>query len=199
VSVRILAFSDLHRDRRRAAKLAEMAGEADVVVGAGDFASFRLGLDRTIDALRPIGVPTVLVPGNNESDAAQGRASAGWPSAVVLHGSGRVIGGVPFFGLGGGVPPTPFPWSFDLSEEEARARLAECPPDAVLVVHSPPRGYVDEAFGRHLGSEAILTAIEDRHPRVALCGHIHQAWGQEARIGSTSVINVGPDGRFVDV
>jgi Icc-related predicted phosphoesterase len=197
--MRILAFSDLHRDRRRATNLAEMASDADVVVGAGDFASFRLGLDRTIDALRPIDVPTVLVPGNNESDNALWRASGGWPNAVVLHGSGRVIGGVPFFGLGGGVPPTPFPWSFDLSEEEAEARLADCPQDAVLVVHSPPRGHVDEAFGRHLGSEAILGVIEAKRPRLVICGHIHQAWGQEARVGETRVLNVGPNGLFLDV
>jgi Icc-related predicted phosphoesterase len=197
--MRILAFSDLHRDRRRAAKLAEMATEADVVVGAGDFASFRLGLDRTIDALRPIEAPTVLVPGNNESDDALWRTSAGWPSAVVLHGSGRDIGGVPFFGLGGGVPPTPFPWSFDLSEDEAEARLADCPVQAVLVVHSPPRGYVDEAFGRHLGSEAILRVIEAKKPRLAICGHIHQAWGQEAVVGDTRVVNAGPEGLFLEV
>ena len=197
--MRILAFSDLHRDRRRARRLVQMAGEADVVVGAGDFASFRLGLDRTIDSLREIDVPVILVPGNNESDNALWRASGGWPSAVVLHGSGRVIDGVPFFGLGGGVPPTPFPWSFDLSEEEADARLAECPDGAVLAVHSPPSGYVDEAFGRHLGSEAILRAIERRRPRLVVCGHIHQAWGQEARIGETRVVNVGPEGAFLDV
>ena len=32
----------------------------------------------------------------------------------------------------GGVPPTPFPWSFDLSEDEAAAKLESCP--AVLIV-----------------------------------------------------------------
>jgi Icc-related predicted phosphoesterase len=197
--MRILAFSDLHRDRRRAAHLAELASEADVVVGAGDFASFRLGLDRTIDALRSIAVPAVLVPGNNETDAALWRACAGWSSAIVLHGEGREIDGVPFFGLGGGVPPTPFPWSFDLTEEEAASRLAGCPVGAVLVVHSPPKGHVDEAFGRHLGSEAILETIETKRPRVAVCGHIHQCWRQEAMVGATRVINLGPEGQLIEL
>ena len=41
--VRILAFSDLHRDLDQAASLVEMSGEADVVIGAGDFASIHEG------------------------------------------------------------------------------------------------------------------------------------------------------------
>ena len=169
------------------------------MIGAGDFASMHLGLDRTIDTLSAIEVPTVLVPGNAESDASLWRACANWSSATVLHGAGAEIGGVQFFGLGGGVPPTPFPWSFDLEEEEAAEKLAGCPEGAVLVVHSPPKGYVDRALGRHLGSESILRAIEQKRPVLAVCGHIHQAWGEEATVGTSRVVNLGPGGRLLDV
>ena len=44
-----------------------MSAEADVVIGAGDFASVHEGLEETIDALAAIETPTVLVPGNNET------------------------------------------------------------------------------------------------------------------------------------
>jgi uncharacterized protein len=197
--MRLLAFSDLHRDRDRAATLVEFAGEADVVIGAGDFASVHIGLNSMIDELRAITKPAVLVPGNNETDAALWRACAGWEAAIVLHGEAREIDGVQFFGLGGGVPKTPFPWSFDLSEEEAASLLESCPEGAVLVTHSPPKGYVDKAYGRSLGSEAVLRAIERTRPALAICGHIHQSWGEEATIGTTRVVNVGPDGTFFDV
>ena len=83
------------------------------------------------------------------------------------------------------MPPTPFPWSFDLSEDEAAAKLTCCPEQAVLVVHSPPKGYVDEVHGRHLGSSSVLEAIERKHPVLVVCGHIHQCWGGEAAIGTT--------------
>jgi Icc-related predicted phosphoesterase len=197
--MRLLAFSDLHRDLKRARRLTELAADADVVVGAGDFASVRLGLERTIDALSPISKPTILVPGNNESEASLWRAAASWSNAVVLHGEGHEVDGTRFFGLGGGVPPTPFPWSFDLTEDEAARALAGCPADAVLVVHSPPKGHVDQAFGRHLGSQAILHAIEDKRPRLVVCGHIHQAWGQESSVDGTRVVNLGPDGTFFEI
>ena len=65
--MKLLAFSDLHRDVGQAARLVEMSAQADVVIGAGDFASIHEGLEDTIGALRPISVPTLLVPGNNES------------------------------------------------------------------------------------------------------------------------------------
>ncbi len=197
--MRLLAFSDLHRDRDQARALTKLAEDADVVIGAGDFGSFRFGLPGVIDVLRTIAAPTVLVPGNAESDTALWRACAGWESATVLHGEGTEIGGVQFYGLGGAVPPTPLPWSFDLEEDEAAARLEACPEGAVLVVHAPPKGYVDEVRGKSYGSEAILRAIERRHPVLAVCGHIHQSWGREAMIGPTRVVNVGPEGRFFDV
>ena len=198
-ALRLLAFSDLHRDRRRAERLAELARDADVVIGAGDFASIRLGLERTLEPFLGLDTPAVLVPGNNESDSALWRACADWSAARVLHGEGTEIDGVQFFGLGGGVPVTPFPWSFDLNEDEAAAKLEHCPEGAVLVSHSPPKGYVDEAHGRHLGSEAVLRAIERKRPRLTVCGHIHQAWGQEAAVAGTSVVNLGPEGRFFEL
>jgi uncharacterized protein len=197
--MRLLAFSDLHRDHEQAERLTSLAREADVVVGAGDFASQRIGLTGVIDVLRAIATPTVLVPGNAETDSALWRACAGWESATVLHGEGTAIADVQFFGLGGAVPPTPLPWSFDLEEDEAAAKLASCPEGAVLVVHSPPKGYVDEVRGKHYGSEAILRTIERTRPVLALCGHIHQSWGREAMIGRTRVVNVGPEGMFFDL
>jgi uncharacterized protein len=197
--MRLLAFSDIHRDRDQAEHLVELAENADVVVGAGDYATMHKGLATTIEVLSAIAAPAVLVPGNAETDAELWQACASWTGAHVLHGQTVQVAGAQFFGLGGGVPPTPFPWSFDLSEETAAAKLESCPEGAVLVVHSPPKGYVDEVHGRHLGSRSILEAIERKRPALALCGHIHQCWGGEAVIGTTPVVNLGPEGRFFDI
>lgn len=197
--MKILAFSDLHRDADQAQKLAALADQADVVVAAGDFASVRLGINKAIDPLKAITTPTVVVPGNNESCDELSEACEGWASAVLLHGDATQIDGVTFFGLGGGVPVTPFPWSFDLSERQADEKLEACPEGCVLVVHSPPKGYVDEAHGRHMGSDAILNAIETKRPQLAVCGHIHESWGREATIGRTPAVNLGPEGRFFEL
>jgi Icc-related predicted phosphoesterase len=197
--MRMLVFSDLHRDEERAERLVQAAREVDVVLGAGDYATMRRGLGDIIATLSAITAPTVLVPGNAETDTELWQACAGWPGARVLHGQAATLEGVDIFGLGGAVPPTPFPWSYDLSEDEAAAKLESCPEGAVLVVHSPPKGYVDEAHGRHLGSGSVLAAIEGKRPVLVVCGHIHQCWGREATIGTTPVVNVGPEGRIFEL
>lgn len=198
--MRILAFSDLHRDLDRAARLVERSPEADLVLGAGDFASVHEGLEETIAALAAITTPTLLVPGNNETADALRAAAEGWGAATVLHGDGAEIGGRDFFGLGGGIPVTPWGWSFDLTDEEATTALAACPSGAVLVLHSPPRGHCDRSgSGDHLGSEALALAIERLEPPLAVCGHIHESWGERSRIGGSEVANLGPDGAFFDL
>jgi len=198
--VKLLAFSDLHRDLEGAAKLVEMSAEADAVIGAGDFASVHEGLGEAIDALAAIEAPAVLVPGNNETEDALREAAAGWGAATVLHGGGATIEGVEFFGLGAGVPVTPWDWSFDLDEESAAEMLAPCPEGAVLVLHSPPQGHCDAGGGGdHFGSEALLRAIEEKRPRLAVCGHIHESWGCESEIGGTPLYNLGPSGTWLEV
>ena len=198
--VKLLAFSDLHVDLDAARGLAERAGEAEVVVAAGDFASVHDGLEPTIEALSAIEAPTVLVPGNNETDEALRAACRGWAAAHVLHGELATIEGVDFYGLGAGVPITPWDWSFDLDEAEAEERLSGCPQGAVLVSHSPPRGHCDRSgSGQELGSEAVLGAIESKRPRLVLCGHIHESWGCESTVGESTVINLGPDGRLIEL
>ncbi len=198
--MKLLAFSDLHRDLGQAERLVERSSEADVVIAAGDFASVHEGLDEAIGALSAISVPTVVVPGNNETEDALRSACEGWDAATVLHGQSTEIDGMQFFGLGAGIPVTPWDWSFDLDEDQAAERLAGCPEGAVLVVHSPPKGHCDQSSaGDHLGSTAILEAIEVKQPQLAVCGHIHESWGAESEIGPTRVLNLGPSGTAIEL
>jgi len=197
--VKLLAFSDLHRDLGQAAELVAMSAKADVVIGAGDFASVHEGLDEAIGALAAIETPTVLVPGNNETEDALREAASGWSAATVLHGTGTEIDGVEFYGLGAGIPVTPWDWSFDLDDEAAASMLEPCPQGAVLVLHSPPQGHCDaNGSGDHFGSPALLRAIEGKAPRLAVCGHIHESWGCESRVGATPVRNLGPKGTWIE-
>ena len=199
--MKLLLFSDLHADADAARRLVTMAEGADMVVGAGDFATVRRNIRAGIDILRAIDRPTVLVAGNNETNEELVDACRDWPSARVLHGSGETSDGVPFFGLGGGVPVTPFgAWSYDFTEDEAAALLADCPIGGVLVSHSPPKGAVDaDSGGRSLGSVAIREAVERCRPRLVVCGHIHASAGRRAMIGPTAIVNAGPVGLLWDM
>jgi Icc-related predicted phosphoesterase len=200
--LKLLAFSDLHRDLGQAETLVAQSTDAgaDVVAAVGDFASVHSGLEETVGALAAIDRPTLLVPGNNETEDALRKASAGWAAATVLHGEATEVEGTRFFGLGAGVPTTPWDWSFDLDEDEATAKLGACPEGAIMLVHSPPYGHCDvSGAGVHLGSNAILQAIERTEPPLVLCGHIHESWGTESSVGPSRIVNLGPEGRVFEL
>lgn len=199
--MRFLLFSDLHCDHDAAARLVAMSADADVVIGAGDFGIQHRGVVEMIEALSPITCPAVIVPGNGETPKELESACKAWPSAHVLHGSGVQIDGVDFWGLGGGVPVTPFgDWSYDLTETEARDLLSGCPDNAVLVTHSPPRDACDlDGTDTPLGSLAIRETIVRHRPHLVVCGHIHASWGRRANIGDSLVINAGPSGTLIEV
>jgi Icc-related predicted phosphoesterase len=196
IVMKLLLFSDLHASASAARGLAERAASVDLLVGAGDFANVRTKIAVCIDVLRAAGKPAVLVAGNNESTEELVDVCRDWPGAHVLHGSAVTIGGVTFFGIGGGIPVTPFgAWSYDFTEEQATALLADCPASCVLISHSPPKGAVDRSSGgQSFGSVAVRDAIVRLNPVLVVCGHIHESAGHQAVVGSSPVVNAGPSG-----
>lgn len=197
--MKILAFSDLHLARARAADIVAASRVADLVIGAGDFCNMRKGIAEAMRLLAGIEAPLVMVPGNNES--LEELRMAAPEGAFVLHGDTLTIDGVAVFGLGGGVPVTPFgAWSWDLTEDEATDLLAAADGADVIVSHSPPKGIADRtATGLSVGSTAVRAAAERVQPKLLVCGHIHDCWGEEGTIGHTRVKNLGPTVNWFEI
>ncbi|HQU69844.1 MAG TPA: metallophosphoesterase family protein [Albidovulum sp.] len=196
--MRVLAFSDLHLDVAVRDAILAAADAADLVIGAGDFASRRAGLAPFMAAFAPVAAKAVFVAGNNETvDELRGATSV-----PVLHGETLDVGGIRIAGLGGSVPPLPhLTWgSFDLTEAEAGQLLAAIDGAEILVSHSPPKGVCD----RHaqlgpIGSEAVLAAARRLTPQYLLCGHIHDDWDARGRIVKTEVMNLGPGVTWIEI
>lgn len=197
--MRVLAFSDLHMARNRAAELVAASAQADLVIGAGDFCNARQGLDEAMEMLSGIAAPMVLVPGNAES--AEELAAAAPDGTHVLHGTGMTLDGLRLFGLGYGVPLTPFgDWSCDLTEAEAAELLERCEATDILIVHSPPKGHGDTtSLGASVGSVAVRDAVERLQPAHVFCGHIHDSWGYRGTIGRSQIANLGPKVQWFEV
>ena len=198
--MRLLLFSDVHCSQPAVERLVQRSQDADVLVGAGDFGTMRRGTAETLAPFQDIDKPQVFVCGNGESDV-ELRQATPWDHAHVLHGNGTTIAEVDFFGLGGGIPVTPFgSWSFDLDEEQASEKLAACPAGGVLVVHSPPLGAVDRSSsGRSMGSESIRNTVLRCLPKLTVCGHIHESAGSWESFHNTMVVNAGPAGILWDL
>lgn len=196
--MKLLAFSDLHCGTAEAAALVAAASAADLVIGAGDFASIHRGLDRTMTSIRAFEHKAVYVPGNNETLDALRAAT----TAPVLHGDVVTIDGVIIAGIGAAIPPLPpLSWeSWDMTEAEAETLLAPITAADILITHSPPHGIADRLDdGRRIGSTAVRAAIERLQPALVVCGHIHGCWGETGHIGASSVHNLGPSVNWFEV
>lgn len=199
--MRLLLYSDLHCDREAAQKIVDLAQKADVAIGAGDFGQNRRRVGACMPVLRDMPCPSIIVPGNNESHEELQEACEGWDNVHILHGNGVKIDGIEFFGLGGGVPTTPYgAWSWDFSEEEAERLLRDFPLGGVLVSHSPPKGCADvDGMDVSRGSTALRELIGTKRPKLIACGHIHASWGKAVQLDGTTIINAGPKGMMLEI
>ena len=192
--MKILAFSDLHRDKEATRLIVAASAEADVVIGAGDFATRREGLADTLDVLHGCSAPMIFVHGNHDDADEIELACKGHDLWHYLQGNECAIGGQIFFGIGWETPNAEDnAWLSPMSETRTMKALRECPVGAVLVSHAPPFDVCDLGQdGMHYGSKALHRGIQDWLPKLVLCGHIHNAWGHQGMIGDTPVHNLGP-------
>lgn len=197
--MKIMSFSDLHLSAPHAAALVAASAEADLVIAAGDFCNARQGLDQAMQMLEGLKSPCFAVPGNAES--AEELRAAALHGMVVLHGEAAEFQGLKIFGIGYGVPETPFGgWSCDLSEAEADEMLQGCAAADILISHSPPKGQGDQtSLGHSVGSRSIFKAVQRLQPKLVLYGHVHDDWGFRGRIGQSLTANLGPTPCFFEV
>ncbi len=196
--MRILAFSDVHCDQAACEALVLAAADADLVIGAGDFAQRREGLAETMAILEPIAARAIYVAGNNETPEELRAAT----SATVLHGQMTTRQGLRIYGLGGAIPElniTAFE-SFDIPEAEAAPLLGAADGADIVICHSPPKGVADVMASRgSMGSVAILETIRRVRPKLMLCGHVHDCWGARDMVGQTQVANLGPKINWIEL
>ena len=192
--MKIFACSDLHRDVTTTKHLMKASAGADVIVVAGDFSTTGIGAADTLDVLAESIVPVIVVHGNHDAPAEIEALCERSKMLHYLHGTSEVVGGMPFFGLGGEIPSrNSFDWNASETEERAAELLSACPEDAIVVTHTPPFGIADlQKNGDHEGSTAILDMTRVKAPKLVLCGHIHHSWGMRGHRGTTHVHNLGP-------
>ncbi|HIP22757.1 MAG TPA: serine/threonine protein phosphatase [Rhodobacteraceae bacterium] len=196
--MKILAFSDVHCDHAACEALVAAAGQADLIIGAGDFAQRREGLSETMAILEPFADKAIFVAGNNETPEELRTAT----SAEVLHGQMTTRLGLNIYGLGGAIPElniTAFE-SFDITEAQAVPLLKAAAGADIMICHSPPKGVADVMATRgSMGSVEIRNTITHVQPKLMLCGHVHDCWGERGKIGQTEVANLGPNVNWIEL
>ncbi|TAL47867.1 hypothetical protein EPN87_01970 [archaeon] len=202
----ILVISCIHNDLENILNYFDRISQLkfDVIVCPGDFTDVPpKGFSQTsigklvLEELKLFGKPIFAVPGSWDKDFLPELELAG----VSIHGKGKIVGDVGFFGYGGA--KTPFNLPLEPSEEELRRGLETAYKQVtnakykVMVTHAPPaRTSLDRiSSGAHVGSETVRDFIETVKPDISISAHIHEAKGVD-EVGKTKIINSGrfPEG-----
>ena len=114
-------------------------------------------------------------------------------NVINLHGRKETINNITFVGLGGS-NITPFDTPFELSEDEIFKALDPIMvPGAIMVLHFPVKGYLDEvSSGANTGSTGALKIVEKYKPFMVLSGHIHETRGYRIDDNGIIYLNPGP-------
>lgn len=194
--MKLFAISDIHGATKPVEKAAELIREADWVVIAGDITSTRTRAEAAdvIACFEQYSTRILAVHGNWDRVEVNDFLEE---KGYSLHGKGRMIDDIGFFGLGGS-SPTPIHTATEYTEEEIAITLqtgyeqVRKAPHTVLISHVPPRGVSDRSFvfGLRGGSHSVKAFLEANPVNLCLCGHIHEAAGIE-RFRDTLVANSG--------
>jgi hypothetical protein len=195
--MKIIAITDLHGAFPVVHRILSSEKSCDAIVIGGDLTTHGTVEEarKAIAGFTSVGIPLFIVAGNMDPPSFDDAyASLG----IGLNGRGIVHQNVGFFGVSGS-PFTPMHTPYEISEEEIERRAESGWGEVVsaslkvFVPHAPPHNTkLDRVFlGKHVGSTAVRKFIERRQPNVVICGHIHEARGQDS-IGTTKIVNCGP-------
>ncbi|MDP3029523.1 MAG: metallophosphoesterase family protein [Deltaproteobacteria bacterium] len=203
--MRIIAFGDIHERTENIEKIKDLS-RADCVIITGDLTNVG-GIDKAklvLENVRRHNSNLHAQAGNFDQKKVQDYLTE---LNINIHANGFLIENVGIFGVGGS-NYTPFNTPIEYSEEEIKNFIYQGFTKVnyaalkIFVTHAPPfNTSVDVvAGGRHVGSKAVRSFIEEHQPQVCITGHIHEAAGHDT-IGQTMIINPGmlKNGGYVEI
>lgn len=181
----LCVIADLHGDTTYIQRLHTI--EYDLLVICGDITNFGRNTE-TLNIIDCIPDPYVAVHGNCDYKDVIGVLEE---KKANLHKKQKTIDGETFCGFGGGnifLKKTPS----EYSEKEIFQGLSDIPQGCIVVTHVPPKNTKTDRVLRvkHVGSTAVRQIIEEKNPKMCLCGHIHEGRNTDT-INETLIVNPG--------
>jgi uncharacterized protein len=197
--MKILAVTDIHGAYEKATKIIKHE-QADIVIIGGDLtnAGSLKEVEAAINLFKPISKKIFAITGNMDLPLHEDFFRS---IGISLNGEGIVVGDIGFFGVSAS-PFSPLFTPNEISEESILIVLEKgydkikTARTKIMISHSPPYGSKVDILhsGIHVGSTAVREFIECQQPDVVICGHIHEARGQEI-LGKTKIVNCGQGGK----
>jgi len=188
--LKFVAISDTHGQHNKL-----LLPKADVLIHAGDI-SMKGSESEIINFFNWFKIQDfeykVLIAGNHdfyfERQSDQLIRKVIPENVIYLNDSGVTINNIKIWGS----PITPwfFNWAFNRHRGEEIKRHWDLIADDtdILITHGPVFRVLDTTTkGEHAGCKDLFNRVEEIHPKVHICGHIHEAYGMVEKSGTTFI------------
>ena len=195
--MKILAFADMHSDKKALKTLLKAGKDVDMIICAGDISWFGKDLKKILQSFDKLKTPMFIIPGNHEDESLE-EVCKKFKHITYAHKALYQKKGYSFFfyGLNG----------FDMDDAYAKKFFDTAMEDVkkdqikIFVSHGPPYGtQLDDIKGHHHGDRELTKAIKKYKPQLFICGHFHDNFGKHQVLQHTLMINPGPTGKVLEI
>lgn len=196
----LLAFVDLHEDKKAFKRIKFKAKNANLIVCAGDISNFGANLEKLLSELNELGKTVLIIPGNHEMDYELKKLCKKFKNIHDIHESHFRKKNYLFLGYGGG--------GFSIEDKEFDKislkfkKIIKKSDKVILVTHAPVYGTKLDYLmwlKDHRGNISIRRFVEDINPELVICGHFHENDSKVDRIKKTMIINPGKQGKLIKI
>lgn len=199
--MKILAFTDIHGSLLALKRIEQKikTQRPDLLVCAGDVSIFEHGIIGILRKLNKFDKKVIIIHGNHEDTSTFIKLSRLFKNIIFIHKNHFIEGNILFLGYGGG--------GFSVVDREfekiANSKFKKIiqknkDKKILLVTHAPPyKTRLDKLIQGHCGNKSIRNFIGKNKIDLLICGHLHENFGKEDKIGKTKIINPGPFGNTI--
>ncbi len=192
--MKVLLFTDVHRNRKYEEEIIEKAKKVDFIINAGDFFDFGNVDWWFIEELNSLGKKIFFVDGTHEDLKVVKKIDEEFENWVWVHN--KIIKYGDYFISGFGDMEFK---EFDPDLHELIKKLRDLE-NIIFISHVPPYGTaVDIIWNEHRGNPQLTQVIYLVKPKLYVCGHFHENFGISERIMETLLVNPGPEGMVLEL
>ena len=201
--MKLLAFTDIHGYSTALGRIGQKVKtqNPDLLVCAGDITLFERKISFILRKLNKLNKKIIMVHGNHEDSSTIIKYLRLFKNIIFIHKNYFIENNILFLGYGGG--------GFALVDKEFEKIVKlkfnsiiknNKDKKIVLVTHAPPyKTRLDNIAGNHCGNKSIRNFFEKNKIDLLICGHLHENFGKEDKIGKTKIINPGPFGKIISI
>ena len=201
--MKLLAFTDIHGSLSALRRIEQKvkSQNPDLLVCAGDVSIFEHGIFGILRRLNKLNKKIIIIHGNHEDASTFIKISKLFKNIVFIHKKCFVEDNVMFLGYGGGGFSIVDKGFEKISTTKFKGIIKNNPDKKIiLVTHAPPyKTRLDKLIQGHCGNKSIRHFVEKNKIDLLICGHLHENFGKEDKIGKTKIINPGPFGKIVEI